>query len=79
MPAQTQQEPELEGQERAWWTTKELAAEWEVSERTIFRWIAQGRFQEGSDYTRSEGGGGAMIGQLLWEPAALPEWADGDE
>lgn len=73
---QAVKEPEqMEGQERAWWTTRELAAEWEVSERTIWRWLAEGRFTEGTDYTRSEGGGGSITGQLLWEPAALPDWA----
>ena len=67
---------ELEGQERAWWTSAEIADAWEISERTLTRWLAAGRFIEGEDYTRSGGGAGTRTGQLLWTPAALPDWVE---
>jgi hypothetical protein len=59
---------------RLWWTTAEVAEAWEVSERTLWRWLDSGRFSEGLDYTRAEGGGGAATRQLCWTDHALPSW-----
>ena len=67
------QEAPLEGQERWWWTTAEVAEAWEVSERTIYRWLEEGRFTEGRSFHRATPQG---TGAYLWTEVALPDWVD---
>lgn len=66
---QTEPPEVLPEQERWWYTSAEVAEAWTVSERTLYRWLADGRFTPGRDYFRSTPQG---TGPYLWTEQALP-------
>lgn len=44
----------------------EVAEAWEVSRRTVYRWISEGRLVEGKDYERTPGGPSGRSSYRLW-------------
>jgi len=59
----------------AYRTTAEVATEWQVSERTVYRWIKEGAFTAGLDYFRATPKG---TGAYLWTDRARPVWKAGE-
>jgi len=52
-----------------WYSTQEVADAWGISVRTVYRWLEEGVWVEGEDFTRSTPYG---TGAYFWAESALP-------